>query len=427
MTTHNRKLSFSLRKYGLGAAFAQAILLIALLAPQDSRAQKGYPMPACAQELFSCAKDSAQTLGQSVLTVGNLLGAVVANAECVAAMSSGSPAAIGVTGLVLGLGAAGVVNPNSCEASIYGTALIPITAALDAVLNSTLSAQANGMALNAAMDLMKPIPVPAVPPTLGGLISCGCGALEAGAKAVEDVRKVAKFAAQAYESCGNAIKSCPGLKEAAAVLKGAYQVITDPSSIVQSCDSMSRQQYVDARLRDLIIPTRDQFRNNIAWLGSDMDMNHWRPRQQACFKYYDSHCYKEGDAKDFCIAAVWTEVLDPLVWGAIIEEFNGPQFDKFFAENAKKLAPAAACPKDPGGTISLDPNTVGALEQGKAANRPMPKPASKICRPWCSATARACDLSHAACCPPHAKAGMLMCAENSPKNRWTMPKKYFCA
>jgi hypothetical protein len=181
------------------------------------------------------------------------------------------------------------------------------------------------------------------------------------------VRKVAKFAAQAYESCGNAIKSCPGLKEVAAVLKGAYQVITDPSSIVQSCDSMSRQQYVDARLRDLIIPTRDQFKNNVAWLGSDMDVKHWRPRQQACFKYYDSHCYKEGDAKDFCIAAVWTEVFDPLVWGAIIEEFNGPQFDKFFADNAKKLAPAAACPKDPGGTISLDPNKVGALEQGKAA------------------------------------------------------------
>jgi hypothetical protein len=367
MDTNNTKPAFSLMGWQAKACLLQLAIVLALLTPHDSHAQKGYPMPACAQELFSCAKDSAQTLGQSVLTVGNLLGAVVANAECVAAMSSGSPAAIGVTGLVLGLGAAGVVNPNSCEASIYGTALIPITAALDAVLNSTLSAQANGMALNAAMDLMKPIPVPAVPPTLGGLISCGCGALEAGAKAVEDVRKVAKFAAQAYESCGNAIKSCPGLKEAAAVLKGAYQVITDPSSIVQSCDSMSRQQYVDARLRDLIIPTRDQFRNNIAWLGSDMDMNHWRPRQQACFKYYDSHCYKEGDAKDFCIAAVWTEVLDPLVWGAIIEEFNGPQFDKFFAENAKKLAPAAACPKDPGGTISLDPNTVGALEQGKAA------------------------------------------------------------
>jgi hypothetical protein len=367
MTTHNIKLSFSLKKYSLGAACAQAILLIALLAPQDSHAQKGYPMPACAQELFDCAKDSAKTLGQSVLTVGNLLGAVVANGPCVAAMASGSPAAIGVTGLVLGLGAAGVVKPGSCEATFYGTALIPVTSALDAVLNTNLSSDASGMSLDAAMFLIKPIAVPALPPTIGELVNCGCGALDAGAKAVEDVRKVAKFAAQAYESCGNAIKSCPGLKEIAAVLKGAYQVITDPSSIVQSCESMSRQQYVDARLRDLIIPIREQFRNNIAWLGSNMDMNHLRPRLNACFKYYDSHCYKEDDAKNFCLAAVYTEVLDPLLWAAIIEEFNGPQFDKFFAENAKKLAPAAACPKDPGGTISLDPNTVGALEQGKAA------------------------------------------------------------
>lgn len=362
MTTNNMKLGLSLQTWGAGLA-----LMMALLAPQSSHAQKGVPMPACAQELFSCAKDSAQTLGQSVLTVGNLLGAVVANAECVAAMSSGSPAAIGVTGLVLGLGAAGIVKPGNCEASFYGTALIPVTSALDSVLNTSLSSQASGMGLDLAMNLIKPIMVPAVPNTIGGLVNCGCGALDAGAQAVEDVRKVAKFAAQAYESCGNAIKSCPGLREAAAILKGAYQVITDPSSIVQSCESMSRQQYVDARLRDLIIPVRDQFKNNVAWKGSNMEVNHWNPRLKTCYKYYDSHCYKEDDAESFCQAAVYTEVLDPLVWAAIIEEFNGPQFDKFFAAEAKKLAPAAACPKDPGGTISLDPNKIGAQEQGKAA------------------------------------------------------------
>ena len=343
------------------------VLTASLLMPQTSHAAKGLPMPACAEKLFSCAVDAAQTVGQSVLTVGNLLGHIVANAECVAAMASGSPPAIGVTGLVVALGVAGLVDPNSCEAGVYGPAIMPVGAALDAVLGSSLASQLSGATLKVAMDLIKPIPVPALPPTVGGLINCGCGALEAGAKALEDVRKVAKFAAQTYESCGAAVNSCPGLKQAVAVLKGAYQVITDPSSIVQSCDSMSRQQYVDARLRDLIIPVRDQFRNNVAWSGSNMEINHWNPRLATCNKYYDSHCYKEDDAKAFCAAAVWTETFDPLVWAAIIEEFNGPQFDKFFAENRQKLSPPAACPKNPVSGINLDLNQVGASEQGKAA------------------------------------------------------------
>ena len=351
----------------LSSSLFFAVLTLGLLMPQTSHAAKGLPMPACAEKLFSCAVDAAQTVGQSALTVGNILGHIVANAECVAAMASGSPPAIGVTGLVVGLGVAGLVNPNSCEAGVYGPAIMPVGAALDAVLGSSLASQLSGATLAVAMDLIKPIPVPAVPPTVGGLISCGCGALEAGAKALEDVRKVAKFAAQTYESCGAAVNSCPGLKQAVAVLKGAYQVITDPSSIVQSCDSMSRQQYVDARLRDLIIPVRDQFRNNVAWSGSNMEINHWNPRLAICNKYYDSHCYKEDDAKAFCAAAVWTETFDPLVWAAIIEEFNGPQFDKFFAENRQKLSPPAACPKNPVSGINLDLNQVGASEQAKAA------------------------------------------------------------
>ncbi len=378
MNTNNLNPDLSLGNWRIKVCLAQLAMVLALLAPQDSHAKKGVPMPECAKKLLSCASDAAQTVGQSVLTVGNILGHVVANPECVAAMASGSPAAIGVTGLVMGLGAAGVVNPHSCEASIYGTAIIPVSMALDAVLNSSLASQLQGASLDVAMNLMKPIPVPAVPPTLGGLIDCGCGALEAGAQAIEDVRKVAKFAAQTYESCSGAANSCPGLKEAVWVLKGAYQVITDPSSIVQSCDSMSRQQYVDARLRDLIPFVRDQFRDNIAWQGSNMQVNHWNPRLNTCYKYYDSHCYKEDDAKNFCVAAVWTEVFDPLVWGAIIEEYNGPQFDKFFSERLKQLAPPAVCPSDAGMSISLDPN---ALEQGKAAR---------------SANAKACQQEMAA-------------------------------
>ena len=351
----------------LAPALLFAVLTASLLMPKASHAFKGVPMPACAEKLFSCAVDAAQTIGQSYLTVGNLLGHIVANAECVAAISNGSPPAIGVTGLIVGLGAAGVVNPNSCEASVYGPAIIPIGAALDAVLGSSLASKLEGATLAIAMDLIKPIPVPALPPTVGGLIGCGCGALEAGAKALDDVRKVAKFAAQTYESCGAAANSCPGLKQAVAVLKGAYQVITDPSSIVQNCDSMSRQQYVDARLRDLINPVRDQFRNNVAWSGSNMEINHWNPRLATCNKYYDSHCYKEDDAKAFCATAVWTETFDPLVWAAIIEEFNGPQFDKFFAENRQKLSPPAACPKNPASGINLDLNQVAGPEQAKAA------------------------------------------------------------
>ena len=351
----------------LAPALLFAVLTASLLTPKASHAFKGVPMPACAEKLFSCAVDAAQTIGQGYLTVGNLLGHIVANADCVAAIANGSPPAIGVTGLIVGLGAAGLVNPNSCEASVYGTAIIPVGAALDAVLGSSLASKLEGATLAIAMDLIKPIPVPAVPPTVGELIGCGCGALEAGAKALDDVRKVAKFAAQTYESCGAAANSCPGLKQAVAVLKGAYQVITDPSSIVQSCDSMSRQQYVDARLRDLINPVRDQFRNNVAWSGSNMEVNHWNPRLATCNKYYDSHCYKEDDAKAFCATAVWTETFDPLVWAAIIEEFNGPQFDKFFAENRQKLSPPAACPKNPASGINLDLNQVAGPEQAKAA------------------------------------------------------------
>ena len=73
-------------------------LLVVLLMPQPSQAAKGIPIPECAKKLFACAKDAAQTVGQSVLTVGNILGHVVANVDCVAAMASGSPTAIGVTG-----------------------------------------------------------------------------------------------------------------------------------------------------------------------------------------------------------------------------------------------------------------------------------------------------------------------------------------
>lgn len=356
-----------------GRTLSSALVLMGLmvLVPQTSHA--GVPMPECAKKLFSCAADAAQTLGQSVLTVGNILGHVVANADCVAAMASGSPPAIGVTGLVVGLGAAGVVNPNSCEANIYGTAIVPVGAALDAVLGSDLSSKLSGASLDVAMNLIKPIPVPAVPPTVGGLISCGCGALEAGAKALEDVRKVAKFAAQTYDSCSGAVNSCPGLKQAVAVLKGVYQVFTDPSSIVQDCSSMSRQQYVDARLRDLIGPTRDQFVADIPWQGSNMQVNHWIPRQNTCNKYYDSHCYKEQDAKDFCAAAVYTEVLDPLVWAAIIEAFKGSEFDKYFSATVKDLGLKPVCPADPGISINLDPNQVVSLEQVKGAQSTIAK------------------------------------------------------
>ena len=355
-------------------------LLVTLLMPQPSHAAKGVPMPECAKKLWACAKDAAQTVGQSVLTVGNILGHVVANVDCVAAMASGSPTAIGVTGLVVGLGAAGVVNPNSCDADIYGAAVVPVGAALDVILGKDLSSE---IAANKSLarGLIEPIVVPGLPPSVGGLVGCGCGALEAGAKALEDVRKVAKFAAQTYESCGAAVNSCPGLKQAVAVLKGVYQAITDPSSIVQSCDSMSRQQYVDARLRDLIVPVRDQFVADIPWQASTMERDHWNPRLRTCGKYYDSHCYKEDDASNFCSQAVYTETFDPLVWAAIIEAFNGPEFDKYFAATVKDLGLKPVCPADPGYSLNLDPNQVAALEQAKGAQ---------------SAIAKACNAEMAA-------------------------------
>lgn len=343
------------------------IFTVVLLAPQQSHAAKGVPMPACAKELFSCAADSAQTLGQSVLTVGKLIGHAVANAECVAAMASGSPVAIGVTGLVLGLGASGVVSPTSCEAGIYGPAIIPVGAALDAVLGTSLSSKLAGATLDAAMMLIQPIPVPAVPPTVGGLIDCGCGALEAGAQTVEDIRKVAKFAAQAVQSCGAAIKSCPGLKEAAFVAKTIVRLVKDPSCVVQDSDSMSRIQYIDARLRDLIPHVTTQMKNNVPWSGSDMEVNHWIPRKKACYAYYTDHCMTDGESESFCNGAVWEENFDPMVWSSIIEELNGSQFDAYFNANVKQFAPATTCPKDPGVAINLDPNAVSSLEQAKAA------------------------------------------------------------
>ncbi|MEO7939499.1 MAG: hypothetical protein ABIR55_12815, partial [Burkholderiaceae bacterium] len=343
-------------------------LALAFLLPTSSHA--GGPLPACATKLFSCAVDSSKALGQSVLTVGHILGNIVDHPDCVAAMASGNPVTIGVTGLVVGLGAAGVVRPNSCEADVYGTALSPISAGIDAVMNTDLSSQLLSKGAGAMRPIIDQIPVPSVPPNVGGLIGCGCGALEAGAQAVEDVRKVARFASAAYESCSGAVNSCPGLKQAMVVLKGAFQIITDPSSIVQSCDSMSRHQYIDARLRDLIPATVDQFKSNIAWAGSNMEQNHWNPRKNACYDYYDSHCYKEGEAKSFCNNAIWEENLDPEVWAAISAEFNGPQFDLYWKANFAKVAPNAVCPVDPWPTgvgINIDPNVVGALEQKKAA------------------------------------------------------------
>ena len=326
-------------------------------------------MPECAEKLLQCGGDAAKTVGQSALTVGNILGNIVAHPECAAAMASGNPVAVGVTGLVVGLGAAGVVGAQSCEADIYGAALAPVSAGVDAVLQTNMSSRLqSGESFDVIKGAIKQIPAPGLPPDVGGLIGCGCGALEAGAQAVEDVRKVAKFAAATYESCGAAVNACPGLKQVVAVLKVAYQVVTDPSSIVQSCDSMSRRQYVDARLRDLIQPTVDQFKNNIPWAGSNIEVNHWNPRLKTCYKYYDSHCYKEDEARDFCNGPVWDENFDPDVWAAITAEFNGPQFDLYWNNNVAKVAPKAVCPADPGGAvINFDPNVVGAIEQKKAA------------------------------------------------------------
>ena len=77
----------------------------------------------------------------------------------------------------------------------------------------------------------QPLPVPAVPPSLGGIITCGCNALESGAEALEDIKTVARLAKETAQSCKSAANSCPGLKQVLQVGGYVVQAVTDPSSI----------------------------------------------------------------------------------------------------------------------------------------------------------------------------------------------------
>lgn len=317
----------------------------------------------CVSELWDCGTGSLKTFAKGVEAAGNVLWFIASNPDCVAGMISGNPVTVGATGLIVGLGAAGVVNKNQCEGDIYGVAMQPIAAALDEIIPKSLLTPnlKNGFVnvlktqgTEVLKGFAQPLPVPAVPPSLGGIITCGCNALESGAEALEDIKTVARLAKETAQSCKSAANSCPGLKQVLQVGGYVVQAVTDPSSIVQDCDSMSRQQYVAARLRPLIPEVVNQFKENRPWANSYGE-SLLSSAFETCRSYYDSHCYKEKAAADFCQGPVNDQNFDPELWAEIGKLLNGPVFDAYFSENWSKLLALPACPAAAG--ISIGKNT----------------------------------------------------------------------
>ena len=342
---------------------ALAMASLVCLPQQAAAAEPLGQIKQCVSELWDCGTGALKTYAKGIEAAGNVLWFIASNPDCVAGMISGNPVTVGATGLVVGLGAAGVVSKDKCEGDIYGAAMQPIAAALDEIIpKSMLSANLKSGFVNVlktqGTEVLKgfaqPLPVPAVPPSLGGIITCGCNALESGAAALEDIKTVARLAKETAQSCKSAANSCPGLKQTLQVAGYFVQAVTDPSSIVQDCDSMSRQQYVAARLRPLIPQVVNQFKENTPWAKSDGEKL-LAGAFETCRSYYDSHCYKEKAAADFCEGPVNDQNFDPELWAEIGKLLNGPVFDAYFNESWSKLLALPACPAAAG--ISIGKNT----------------------------------------------------------------------
>jgi hypothetical protein len=342
---------------------AMAMGTLACLPQHATAAEPLGQIKQCVSELWDCGTSALKTYAKGIEAAGNVLWFMASNPDCVAGMISGNPVTVGATGLIVGLGAAGVVNKNQCEGDIYGVAMQPIAAALDEIIpKSVLTPNLKSGFVNVLKTqgtevlkgLAQPLPVPAVPPSLGGIITCGCNALESGAEALEDIKTVARLAKETAQSCKSAANSCPGLKQVLQVGGYVVQAITDPSSIVQDCDSMSRQQYVAARLRPLIPGLVSQFKENTPWAKSTGEKV-LADAFETCRSYYDSHCYKEKAAADFCQGPVNDQNFDPELWAEIGKLLNGPVFDDYFNENWSKLLALPTCPAAAG--ISIGKNT----------------------------------------------------------------------
>ncbi len=341
---------------------ALAMISLVCLPQQATAAEPLGQIKQCVSELWDCGTSALKTYAKGIEAAGNVLWFMASNPDCVAGMISGNPVTVGATGLIVGLGAAGVINKNQCEGDIYGVAMQPIAAALDEIIpKSLLTPNLKSGFVNVlktqGTEVLKgfaqPLPVPAVPPSLGGIITCGCNALQSGAEALEDIKTVARLAKETAQSCKSAANSCPGLKQVLQVGGYVVQAVTDPSSIVQDCDSMSRQQYVAARLRPLIPELVNQFKENRPWANSYGE-SLLSSAFETCRSYYDSHCYKEKAAVDFCQGPVNDQNFDPELWAEIGKLLNGPVFDAYFSENWSKLLALPACPAAAG--ISIGKN-----------------------------------------------------------------------
>jgi hypothetical protein len=130
----------------------------------------------CVSELWDCGTSALKTYAKGIEAAGNVLWFMASNPDCVAGMISGNPVTVGATGLIVGLGAAGVVNKNQCEGDIYGVAMQPIAAALDEIIpKSVLTPNLKSGFVNVLKTqgtevlkgLAQPLPVPAVPPSFG--------------------------------------------------------------------------------------------------------------------------------------------------------------------------------------------------------------------------------------------------------------------
>ncbi len=343
---------------------------VASLAPKSAHAD----LKQCAKELYSCGKNAALTAYYTVDAAAGILEYAVTNGPCLAAMGSGNPVTIGVTGVVTGLGVVGVIGKtkSSCEADIYSVAAKPLATGLDAILpNSNLTSLVQNGVDSAFKATVQAIPNPfPLPMTVGGLIDCGCGALDAGAQAVADVKRVGEFASKTLESCSAAVNACPGLKQALSAIKWIGTAAEDTwkavSNPLESCSSMSRTEYAAARLRPLTPGIVDQFRKNIAWTGSPQEAE-LSNAMATCRKYYENHCYSDGDAASFCDGPVFKQNVDDGLWAAIGNMMIDEKFDLYFNKEARKsLEPIPNCPKVDA-SLSINPNAVGAEEVAKQA------------------------------------------------------------
>lgn len=321
----------------------------------------------CAKDLYSCGK-AAGTLGYEILeNSADMLAYIVAGGPCIAAMSAGDPTTITFTGMIMGLGATGIVRPheNDCKADIYGVAAKPIASLIDKVLSTNkYSKEIEGAGAQAVEGILGGVPLPPPIPSVSLQIGCGCHLLGTGAKAIDNAREVAQAADAAYKKCGKAKNSCPGLRQALDTGKwlingvgDAVEFVGDTACKLADGDgpAVTPDHMYHTHFEYMLNSQLEQDLADIPMEGSP-HQNQFNAELGFCKRHYDNRCQDGGR---IC-TAIALQSYNPTYHPLLLEQLNGKLFNKYFFEHSDVLSShgVSGCPA-PGG-ISLSGNDGGA-------------------------------------------------------------------